>query len=97
MTDRLICVPRNEFRRFSGLMFQKNPYFHRNDNFLLLSLKEPIDKIFRYCSGYTSAEELYQNDRDFDATMMNFIVIGEISGKLSKEFKAANSNSVSPS
>lgn len=56
---------------------------HRNDYYLLLSLKETIGKIFRYCSDYNSAEELYQNDRDFDATMMNFIVIGEVSGKLS--------------
>jgi hypothetical protein len=32
---------------------------------------ETIDKIMRYTSTYHSAEELYANDRDFDAAMMN--------------------------
>lgn len=60
----------------------------KSDYYLLLSLQETLNKISRYCSHYKSAEELYQNDRDFDATMMNFIVIGEVVGKLSKELKA---------
>lgn len=51
---------------------------------------ETIEKIIRYTSGYNSAEELYQNDRDFDAAMMNFIVIGELVGKLTEELKEKN-------
>jgi uncharacterized protein with HEPN domain len=51
---------------------------------------ETIEKIIRYTSNYKSAEELYQNDRDFDAAMMNFIIIGEEVGKLSDELKAKN-------
>jgi uncharacterized protein with HEPN domain len=51
---------------------------------------ETIEKIIRYTSNYHSAEELYQNDRDFDAAMMNFIVIGEEVGKLTDEIKAKN-------
>ena len=35
---------------------------------------ETIEKIIRYTANYHSSEELYQNDRDFDAAMMNFIV-----------------------
>ena len=60
------------------------------DYFILLSMLETVEKIIRYTSGYQSAEDLYNNDRDFDAAMMNFIVIGEESGKLSDEFKTSN-------
>ena len=60
------------------------------DYYILLSILETIDKIIRYTGGYQSADELYQNDRDFDAAMMNFIVIGEESCKLSDEFKVKN-------
>jgi uncharacterized protein with HEPN domain len=65
---------------------------HNNDYFLLLSLRNTIDKIFRYCSNYESAEELYQNDRDFDATIMNFIALGELVNKLSEELKKENTH-----
>lgn len=51
---------------------------------------ETVEKIIRYTSNYHSADELYQNDRDFDAAMMNFIVIGEEVGKLSEEVKEIN-------
>lgn len=60
------------------------------DYYILLSMLETIDKIFRYTSSYHSAEELYQNDRDFDAAMMNFVVIGEEVGKLTDELKSMN-------
>ena len=51
---------------------------------------ETIDKIIRYTQGHHSADELYNNDRDFDATLMNFIVIGEEVGKLTDELKEKN-------
>ena len=60
------------------------------DYYILLSMLETIDKIIRFTSTYQSAEELYQNDRDFDASMMNFIVIGEQVDKLTVEVKANN-------
>ena len=40
------------------------------DYYILLSMLENIEKILKYTSDYQSAEELYQNDRDFDAAMM---------------------------
>ena len=58
------------------------------DYYILLSIIETIEKIIRYTKGYHSAEELYGNDRDFDAAMMNFIVIGEAVGKLTDTLKA---------
>ncbi len=60
------------------------------DYYILLSMLETIEKIIRYTSNYHTAEELYQNDRDFDAAMMNFIVIGEEVGKLTFDLKATN-------
>ncbi|WP_320167934.1 HepT-like ribonuclease domain-containing protein [Mangrovibacterium marinum] len=51
---------------------------------------ETVGKILRYSQPYQSAEELYQHDRDFDATMMNFIVLGENVGKLSEQIKTDN-------
>ncbi|MFZ4414672.1 MAG: DUF86 domain-containing protein [Bacteroidales bacterium] len=60
---------------------------HNKDYFILLSLLETVDKVITYSSSYQNAEAFYENDRDFDASMMNFIIIGESVGKLSKEFK----------
>ncbi len=60
------------------------------DYYILLSISETIKKILKYSSDYKTAKELYANDRDFDASMMNFIVIGEEVGKLSDEFKDKN-------
>lgn len=60
------------------------------DYFIPLSLLETIEKIFRYTTDYHSAEELYQNDRDLDAAMMNFMVIGGQVGKLSEDIKSKN-------
>ena len=51
---------------------------------------ETIEEIIRYTSNYNTAEELYQNDRDFDAAMMNFLVIGEEVGKLTVDLKTTN-------
>jgi len=62
------------------------------DYYILLSMNETIEKIIRYTSDYQTAEELYQNDRDFDAAMMNFIVIGEEVGKLTDDLKTKNAH-----
>jgi uncharacterized protein with HEPN domain len=64
---------------------------HNKDYYILLSILGNIDKILKYSSGYKSATAFYENDRDFDASMMNFIVIGEQVGKLSNELKNKNS------
>ncbi len=60
------------------------------DYYILLSMSEAIEKIIRYSNSYNTAEEFYQNDRDFDATIMNFIVLGEVIDKLSDNFKEKN-------
>lgn len=57
------------------------------DKHSLESIIEAIDRIPEYTSGLKSADELNADYRNFDATMMNFIVIGEMVDKLSEDFK----------
>jgi uncharacterized protein len=45
------------------------------DKHSLESIIEAIDRILEYTSGIKSADELNEDYRNFDATMMNFIVI----------------------
>ncbi len=63
---------------------------HNKDFYILLSMLETLAKIFRYSQNCQSPEELFENDRDFDAIMMNFIVLGENVGKLSNQIKEQN-------
>ena len=60
------------------------------DYYILLSILETIDKIIRYTANYTNAEEFYNSERDYDATMMNFVVLGETIDKLTDEIKDTN-------
>ena len=57
------------------------------DKHCLESIIEAVDRILEYTSGFESADELNEDYRNFDATMMNFIVIGEMVDKLSEDFK----------
>jgi uncharacterized protein with HEPN domain len=56
------------------------------DKLNILSILDAITKIIQYCKDHTNAESLYGNQRDFDAVMMNFMIIGEMVARLSDEF-----------
>lgn len=58
---------------------------HR-DYSCILNILESIKKIQDYSSPFKNADEFYGNTISFDATMMNFIVIGEMAEKLSEQF-----------
>ncbi len=60
------------------------------DYYILLSILDTVQKILKFSAGYKNAEDFYDNDRDFDATMMNFIILGETVDKLSEELKSGN-------
>ena len=60
------------------------------DKLNLLSISESIKKILEYSDEYSNADEFYKNQRDFDAAMMNFIVIGEMVARLSEKFIEEN-------
>jgi len=57
------------------------------DHHCLESIIEASDRIIEYTSGINSADDFNNDYRNFDATMMNFVVIGEMVGKLSESFK----------
>ena len=62
------------------------------DSYCLETIMESIDRINEYTSGFNSADEFNNDYRNFDATMMNFVVIGEMVEKLSDDFKRKHNN-----
>jgi uncharacterized protein with HEPN domain len=56
----------------------------------LLSILESTQKILEYTKGYSTVEEFAGNQRDFDAVMMNFVVIGEMVNRLTDQFVDKN-------
>ena len=57
------------------------------DQHCLESILEAIDRILEYTSSINTADDFNNDYRNFDATMMNFVVIGEMTDKISGEFK----------
>lgn len=53
---------------------------------------EAMDKITQYTDGINSADELYADDKSFDAVMMNFVVLGELVNKIPDSFKEEHSS-----
>lgn len=58
----------------------------------LLGIIEAIEKIETYSSDFKDAEEFYYESKSFDATMMQFVVIGEMINKLSVGFKKSHNS-----
>ena len=56
------------------------------DKLNILSMLEAAEKIFDYSKAYDDPDEFYESQRDFDAAMMNFIVLGEMVTRLSEQF-----------
>ena len=52
----------------------------------LLNMLDSCEKIHRYSSKYNNADDFYNDAIAFDASLMNFIVLGEMVEKLSDEF-----------
>jgi len=57
------------------------------DQHCIESIIEAIDRIIEYTAGIKSADDFNNDYRNFDATMMNFVVIGEMVDKISDELK----------
>lgn len=60
---------------------------HIKDQNRLDSIHEAVLKIESYTSVFQNADQLNDNNIAFDATMMNFVIIGEMVNKLSVDFK----------
>ncbi|MEI6683089.1 MAG: HepT-like ribonuclease domain-containing protein [Bacteroidota bacterium] len=61
--------------------------FKNRDEGIILLMLETIGKIFLFTSDHNSAETFEKDIESFDATVMNFIVLGEAVGRLSEPFK----------
>lgn len=52
----------------------------------ILNMLDSINRIQQYSHIFNNADDFYRDTKSFDASMMNFIVIGEMADKLSDEF-----------
>jgi uncharacterized protein with HEPN domain len=57
------------------------------DRHCLEAILEAIERIKEYSADFDNADDFNEDYRNFDACMMNFIVIGEMVEKLSLVFK----------
>ncbi len=60
----------------------------------ILNILESIQKILDYSGKFENADDLYNDTKSFDATMMNFVIIGEMVEKLSPDFLAETENKI---
>jgi uncharacterized protein with HEPN domain len=60
---------------------------YSKDDLLCINILESINNIIDFTKDFKSVEEFNKDRLHFDATIMNFIVIGEMTSKLSDEFK----------
>lgn len=58
----------------------------------LTSILETIEKIENYTKEFSTADAFYHDEKSFDATMIQFVVIGEMISKLDESFKKEHSN-----
>lgn len=61
----------------------------RDLKLLLQDIKECIQKIKKYTSGY-SFDDFAWDDKTVDAVIRNFAIIGEASSNIDKDFKSIN-------
>jgi len=66
----------------------------RKDYHCLLNMIDAIGKIIQYSSGFDSGDDFLEANQAFDASLMNFIVIGEMVEKLSDELIDATGNEI---
>ena len=60
------------------------------DSLCLTAILEAISKITHFTSSISDPDTFFQDAKTFDATMMNFIIIGEMVDRISIEFKEMN-------
>jgi len=58
--------------------------------FNLRSFLEAIDKIENYSQEFDNGEDFYYDAKSFDASMMQFVIIGELISRLDEEYKATH-------
>jgi uncharacterized protein with HEPN domain len=85
-----MSAEKNTSNQSSKKILLKKPTLHIKDSNKLDVILESIRKIESYTAEFKNEDEFNNNTQVFDATMMNFVVIGEMVSKLSEEFKDAH-------
>ncbi len=70
------------------------PNIGLKDHNCILNILEAIQKIKLYSSKFKNADEFNIDSLSFDATLMNFIVIGEMVEKISEDLKIETENTI---
>jgi uncharacterized protein with HEPN domain len=60
---------------------------YSKDDLLCFNILEMINKILDFTKDCKTVDEFKADIKSFDATIMNFIVIGEMTSKLREDFK----------
>jgi uncharacterized protein with HEPN domain len=55
------------------------------DRFYLESILTSIRKIEAFVQGVNSQQQFYEDQKTFDSVLMNFVIIGELVGKLTED------------
>lgn len=58
----------------------------------LFAIVDASGKIFRFITGINDADSFFQDERTFDAVLLNFVVIGESVARLSEPIKKDNNH-----
>ena len=66
----------------------------QRDYFCLLNMLDATEKIKQYSSQFTSADDFWDASQAFEASLMNFIIIGEMVEKLSEELTDVSENEI---
>lgn len=64
------------------------------DFICILNMLDSIKRIQQYSEKFTNADDFYDDTKSFDASMMNFIVIGEMVDKLSDNLISETANKI---
>ena len=70
------------------------PKLSHKDFSCILNMLESIQKILDYSEKFENADNFFNDTKSFDATMMNFVIIGEMVEKLSSDFITETENKV---
>ncbi len=58
------------------------------DHYIVRQMLELVEKIILFSCEFSSAELFAEDPKSYDATLMNFIALGELVNKLSEEFRS---------
>lgn len=70
------------------------PKLSHKDFSCILNMLESIQKILDYSEKFENADDFFNDTKSFDATMMNFVIIGEMVEKLSFDFLTETENKI---